>query len=800
MLKSTYDPAAGSRQVAFADSVVDLSSTQSISGIKTFKNDFYIDESAGGGYGNMYFKGGGGQFRFTAGSSVDNSNYLESGNTAFTADLNLNITGHNGGVASANVLNLKFGVITSFGTLTFDANNAHTIGDTSHYASNLYATTTNYNSTASFTGSTAGTINLNQGSLGILATSNAATHSLTLGSTATGIAYYNTSDQTTNYERVRMAWSGGTSFSITSEAGGTGAVRNFGFVSGSVTYTLAQGGTSKHSLVGVIGSAANYIVGVSGTLNGTSQLAGGLQITPTINQSSTAGYTALLVNPTETATGSGTKLLADFQVGGTSKFNVDNAGNTTMTGALTITTAGNSFTANDTSTPSSTGGTGMLGGLTQNPTASGQRLGYFLFKSPILNSAGMMAYTTEAHSSGHAGTYLSFWTTPTATTSRLIALQLGSDQSVTTYGNVGPNANNSYNLGGTGTYWSNLYATTLNLNSTASLSGGTAGVITATASQVSINGGGNNTQLTLNGTGTSVSIQLNSTQSGFHNYQFYANGTGGGRFGVYDATSTNTTLAVYGGTNSAGAGSFVIVGSGAELGWASSTNAGAGSVDTYFIRSAAGKIGTNSQIALAASTTTAASLNIPSGTAPTSPSDGDAWYDGTHLYFRIGTSSFQLDQQAGGGSMVYPGAGIAVSTGTAWGTSLTAPSGTIVGTSDTQTLTNKRTTARVNTLTVSGSTYTPNGDTTDIAIISSPTAAFTVANPTGTPVDGDKLTIRIKSGATGYIASWGTIYKSSGVATLPASTLPASKTVTLGFQYDATAAAFVLLAFDAMGY
>ena len=40
-------------------------------------------------------------------------------------------------------------------------------------------------------------------------------------------------------------------------------------------------------------------------------------------------------------------------------------------------------------------------------------------------------------------------------------------------------------------------------------------------------------------------------------------------------------------------------------------------------------------------------------------------------------------------SQVYPGAGIAVSTGTAWGTSKTTPTGDIVGTSDTQTLTNK---------------------------------------------------------------------------------------------------------------
>jgi len=47
---------------------------------------------------------------------------------------------------------------------------------------------------------------------------------------------------------------------------------------------------------------------------------------------------------------------------------------------------------------------------------------------------------------------------------------------------------------------------------------------------------------------------------------------------------------------------------------------------------------------IAASTTTQATLRIRSGTAPTSPNDGDIWYDGTDLKIRIGgtTKTFNL--------------------------------------------------------------------------------------------------------------------------------------------------------------
>ena len=99
-----------------------------------------------------------------------------------------------------------------------------------------------------------------------------------------------------------------------------------------------------------------------------------------------------------------------------------------------------------------------------------------------------------------------------------------------------------------------------------------------------------------------------------------------------------------------------------------------------------------------------------------------------------------------------------------------APSGTVVGTSDTQTLTNKRSTARVGS-TASSATPTINTDNYDIYKITALTVDITsmTTNLSGTPVDGDVLIIEI-TGTAARAITWGSSFEASTVA-LPTTTV-----------------------------
>lgn len=144
-------------------------------------------------------------------------------------------------------------------------------------------------------------------------------------------------ESVSNTEYGYMRWNGST-FQFGASASGTGILRSVSIAAWSSSMTLNAvpvaytSGTTQ--IKSTSGNAGSGILSVQGDQTAPSGLQVGVNVNPVINQTGTAGYTALMVNPTETATGSGSKLLIDAQVGGMSKFSVDNAGAVLLNGGV----------------------------------------------------------------------------------------------------------------------------------------------------------------------------------------------------------------------------------------------------------------------------------------------------------------------------------------------------------------------------------------------------------------------------------------------------------------------------------
>lgn len=84
-------------------------------------------------------------------------------------------------------------------------------------------------------------------------------------------------------------------------------------------------------------------------------------------------------------------------------------------------------------------------------------------------------------------------------------------------------------------------------------------------------------------------------------------------------------------------------------------------------------------------------------------------------------------------------------------------------------------------------TITPNGNTTDVFNAFGLTGAITVATPSGTPVDGQRLMLRFEDNGTGRGITWTTssgAFRAVGI-TLPTTTV-ASKVTYVGCVYNST--------------
>jgi hypothetical protein len=109
----------------------------------------------------------------------------------------------------------------------------------------------------------------------------------------------------------------------------------------------------------------------------------------------------------------------------------------------------------------------------------------------------------------------------------------------------------------------------------------------------------------------------------------------------------------------------------------------------------------------------------------------------------------------------------------------------VVGATETQTLTNKRVNPRIGSV-ASAATITPTADTADQYNITALATAATIAAPSGTPVDGQRLILRFEDNGTGRALTWTTssgAYRAVGVA-LPTTTVP-TKVTYVGCIYNA---------------
>ena len=123
-----------------------------------------------------------------------------------------------------------------------------------------------------------------------------------------------------------------------------------------------------------------------------------------------------------------------------------------------------------------------------------------------------------------------------------------------------------------------------------------------------------------------------------------------------NAYSGNATLEIGGqGSFTGGANDFNGSSSGTTLGINEASGFAGDFINCQKIGVSYFKVSNTGGVIVGASTTAQASLNIPSGTAPTTPVNGNLYFAGGHLMFTTGGSSYQLDQQGSTGLTLITG-------------------------------------------------------------------------------------------------------------------------------------------------
>lgn len=174
----------------------------------------------------------------------------------------------------------------------------------------------------------------------VTGTANQVTASPTTGAVVVGLAAI---AQIATSLAIAGATIGTDALGVTGTATVSGLVTlssGFTFGGGGATVAAIGGAQIRYALAASSSTTTliNVVVAGSGLV-----AASGIQaiftLAPTVTQTSTAGYSMLVINPTESSTGSGVKLLAQLQVGSVNKLIIDNAGLITSASATLFATS-----------------------------------------------------------------------------------------------------------------------------------------------------------------------------------------------------------------------------------------------------------------------------------------------------------------------------------------------------------------------------------------------------------------------------------------------------------------------------
>lgn len=131
-------------------------------------------------------------------------------------------------------------------------------------------------------------------------------------------------------------------------------------------------------------------------------------------------------------------------------------------------------------------------------------------------------------------------------------------------------------------------------------------------------------------------------------------------------------------------------------------------------------------------------------------------------------------------------------TGTQPATTITGLS-TVATTGNYNDLSNRPSFFAPRTVTVAtAGTLTPNADTQDVTAVTAQAGGITIAAPTGTPVNGQTLTIRLRDNGTTRAIVWNAVYSAFTPTDLRTATI-VGKTLLFQFIYNSTESQWQLL-------